>query len=133
MPTSHHDASTKTSYFMIPYFQQPQLNLGPLTIHAFGVLVAGAVMLGVTILRRRAAEQGLGEREVSRFVSWTLVGGFAGAHLLDRLFYFPAQTLNDPLSLLRFWEGLSSFGGFVGGTTAALPVSYTHLTLPTKA
>jgi phosphatidylglycerol:prolipoprotein diacylglycerol transferase len=53
-------------------------------------------------------------------VSWILLGGFAGAHLVDRLVYFPRETLADPLSILRFWEGLSSFGGFLGGTTGAL-------------
>ena len=29
---------------MIPYFEQPRLHLGPITIHAFGVLVAGCVI-----------------------------------------------------------------------------------------
>lgn len=105
---------------MIPYFAQPQLHVGPVTIHAFGVLVACALVVGTTILRRRAAAEGLCEREVGRFLSWILVGGFAGAHLLDRLVYFPADTLADPLSLVRFWESLSSFGGFLGGTLGAL-------------
>ena len=49
-----------------------------------------------------------------------LIGGFAGAHLVDRLVYFPAETIADPLSLLRVWESLSSFGGFLGGTVAVL-------------
>ena len=105
---------------MIPYFSQPQLPIGPITIHAFGVLVACALLVGMRIVRRRAAAQGLPDREVGRFLSWVLIGGFAGAHLLDRLVYFPAETMADPLSLLRFWESLSSFGGFLGGTVGAL-------------
>jgi phosphatidylglycerol:prolipoprotein diacylglycerol transferase len=105
---------------MIPYFAQPQLQLGPLTVHAFGVLVACAVLVGTTIVRRRARREGLPEREVGRFLSWVLLGGFAGAHLVDRLIYFPAETMADPLSLVRFWESLSSFGGFVGGSVGAV-------------
>lgn len=105
---------------MIPYFPQPQLSVGPLTIHAFGVLVACALLVGTRIVRRRGAAAGLGDREIGRFLSWVLIGGFAGAHLVDRLVYFPAETIADPLSLLRFWESLSSFGGFAGGTAGAL-------------
>ena len=105
---------------MIPYFAQPQLGIGPLTIHAFGVLVACALVVGMGIVRRRAAARGLPEREVGRFLSWILIGGFVGAHLVDRLVYFPRETMGDPFSLLRFWESLSSFGGFLGGTAGAL-------------
>ena len=105
---------------MIPYFAQPALKLGPITIHAFGLLVACAVLVGVTIVRRRAEEQGVSDEVVRHFLEWVLIGGFVGAHLIDRLVYFPSETLHDPLSLLRFWESLSSFGGFVGGTLGAV-------------
>lgn len=105
---------------MIPYFAQPQLHLGPITVHAFGLLVACALLVGTRIVTRRAVAEGLPEQAVGRFLGWVLVGGFVGAHLMDRLVYFPAETLADPLSLFRFWESLSSFGGFVGGTIGAL-------------
>ena len=105
---------------MIPHFSQPRISLGPLTIHAFGVLVACAVIIGMRIVRRRAADQGISEQAVGRFLGWVLIGGFAGAHLVDRIVYFPAETVADPLSLFRFWESLSSFGGFLGGTVGAL-------------
>lgn len=105
---------------MIPYFDQPAFGFGPITIHAFGVLVACGVVLGAKVMQRRAATAALPGREVARFVNWILVGGFVGAHLFDRLVYFPAQTLADPVSILRLWEGLSSFGGFIGGTLGAL-------------
>jgi len=105
---------------MIPYFAQPQFSLGPITIHAFGVLVACAVLVGMSIVKRRAAAQGVSEQAIARFLGWVLMGAFAGAHLFDRLVYFPAETLADPTSLLRFWESLSSFGGFLGGSVGAV-------------
>jgi phosphatidylglycerol:prolipoprotein diacylglycerol transferase len=104
---------------MIPHFSQPALRVGPLTIHAFGILVACAVLVGAEIARRRAAGQGLPDGAIQRFLSWVLVGGFVGAHLIDRLIYFPEETLADPFSLFRFWESLSSFGGFIGGSLGA--------------
>jgi phosphatidylglycerol:prolipoprotein diacylglycerol transferase len=104
---------------MIPYFKQPSLSLGPITIHAFGVLVATAVWVGFKIFNKRAIAAGLDPRLGERLFMWALIGGFIGAHLVDRLVYFPDRTLKDPLSILRFWEGLSSFGGFLGAITGA--------------
>jgi phosphatidylglycerol---prolipoprotein diacylglyceryl transferase len=105
---------------MLPYFHQPELSLGPLTIHAFGVLVAIAVLVGANILYRRAAQFGILRAEASGFVNWILIGGLIGAHLVDRFVYFPSETMQDPMSILRVWSGLSSFGGFLGGTLAGL-------------
>ena len=104
---------------MIPYFDQPQLSIGPLHIHLFGVLVAAAVMVGYRVFRSQLQRRGLDLLVGDRLFSFIIVGGFIGAHLVDRLVYFPRQTLQDPVSLLRFWEGLSSFGGFVGAIVGA--------------
>jgi phosphatidylglycerol:prolipoprotein diacylglycerol transferase len=113
---------------MIPYFEQPSLSLGPLTIHAFGVLVALSILSSMYLVRRGAAAWGLDPATAEWLTIWILLGGFAGAHLVDRLVYFPADTLVNPWSLLRFWEGLSSFGGFLGAIVgAALFVRHEHL------
>jgi phosphatidylglycerol:prolipoprotein diacylglycerol transferase len=104
---------------MIPYFTQPSLSLGPISIHAFGVLVALGILGGMRLIRRRATALGMDAVLAERLTMWVLMGGFAGAHLFDRLVYFPADTLAHPLSLLRFWDGLSSFGGFLGSIVAA--------------
>jgi phosphatidylglycerol---prolipoprotein diacylglyceryl transferase len=104
---------------MIPYFAQPSLSLGPVSIHAFGVLVALAMLSGMHLIRRRAVAWGLDPATAERLTIWILLGGFAGAHLIDRLVYFPADTVANPWSLLRFWEGLSSFGGFLGAIVGA--------------
>jgi phosphatidylglycerol:prolipoprotein diacylglycerol transferase len=105
---------------VLPYFQQPSLSLGPITIHAFGVLVAMAMLVGMRMVRRRAAADGLDPLLADRLVTWTLLGGFAGAHLVDRLIYYPAETMAEPIRLLKFWEGLSSFGGFLGAIVGAV-------------
>lgn len=104
---------------MIPYFPQPTLDLGVVTIHAFGALVALAVLLGSRLFERRVEHLGLDVAFARRLTTWLLVGGFVGAHLFERLFYSLPETLADPMSLLRVWEGLSSFGGFAGGLIGA--------------
>jgi phosphatidylglycerol:prolipoprotein diacylglycerol transferase len=105
---------------VIPHINQPTFHLGPITIHAFGVLVAMAMIVGMRFVRRRAAADGLDPFIADRLVTWTLVGGFIGAHLVDRFIYYPGETLADPISIVRFWEGLSSFGGFLGAIAGAV-------------
>jgi phosphatidylglycerol:prolipoprotein diacylglycerol transferase len=43
-----------------------------------------------------------------------LVAGFILSHVLDSLFYHWEDVVKQPWSLFLPWEGLSSFGGFVG-------------------
>lgn len=105
---------------MLPHIEQPKLPLGPLTIHAFGALVATGVILGAEIMRRRAARDDLDPVYVQRLITWVLVGGFVGAHLVDRLIYFPGETLENPWTLVMVWQGISSFGGFLGGAIGAV-------------
>jgi phosphatidylglycerol:prolipoprotein diacylglycerol transferase len=105
---------------MLPYFEQPVWQIGPLTIHAFGVAVAVAALLGLTLVQKRFARLGLDPRLGERLGGWMLVGGILGAHLFSVLFYFPHKLRDDPWLILRVWEDVSSFGGFLGGLAAAL-------------
>lgn len=104
---------------MLPYIAQPRIVLGPLTIYAFGVLVAIAVLVGTEVARRRAARIGLAAGEIDGMLTWVVVGGFLGGHVLDLLLYEPRTLLTDPFRLLRLWDGLGSFGGFVGAVAGA--------------
>jgi phosphatidylglycerol:prolipoprotein diacylglycerol transferase len=100
---------------LIPYFTQPSVSFGPLTIHAFGVIVAFAVFAGLTIGGRRFRRLGLDRALGERLAWWAVVGGFLGAHLFSVLFYFPHEVAENPLVLFKLWENISSFGGILGG------------------
>src|SRR5205823_12801881 len=39
---------------------------------------------------------------------------FLGGHMLDQVFYHWPEFVKRPWSIFILWEGLSSFGGFVG-------------------
>src|SRR5687768_14521276 len=105
---------------LIPYFAQPALSLGPLTIHAFGIVVATSVLVGLSLGKRRFEQLGLDATFGERMAWWILGGGFLGAHLFALLLYFPSKIARDPWSLLRVWEDISSFGGIVGAAIALL-------------
>lgn len=100
---------------MIPYLEQPSVRLGPITVHAFGVIVAASVLVGIELTRRRFTRLNLDTALGERLAWWVVIGGFLGAHLFSILFYFPHELAANPLLLFKFWEDISSFGGMLGG------------------
>jgi len=95
------------------------LEIGPWTIKPFGLLVAIGVYAGVIVASRMAKARGIPSEAMSRFMYWVLVSAFVFGHVLDAVFYHPQRVLSDPLMLVRLWDGLSSFGGFVGAAIGA--------------
>jgi phosphatidylglycerol:prolipoprotein diacylglycerol transferase len=57
---------------------------------------------------------------MSEVVFWVVGLGFVGGHMLDAVFYHPAHLVQDPLYLFKLWDGLSSYGGFIGAVLGAL-------------
>ncbi|MEA3246023.1 MAG: prolipoprotein diacylglyceryl transferase family protein [Gemmatimonadota bacterium] len=104
---------------MIPYLEQPSWRLGPVTVHAFGVIVAVAVLTGLVLGGRRFRQLGLDARVGDGLAGYVVVCGFLAAHLFSVLFYFPHEVVENPLVLLKVWEDISSFGGILGGIGGA--------------
>ena len=98
----------------LPYYEQPRWEIGPLTIHAFGVLVAIALVVGTWVARWHGQTKGQNQTVVVDAATWTCISGFIVGHLVSVIFYFPERVVEDPLQLVYFWNGLSSFGGFLG-------------------
>jgi phosphatidylglycerol:prolipoprotein diacylglycerol transferase len=115
----------------IPYVTLPELTLlparlfgdfppVPISIKPFGALVAIGVYLGAHLTLKRARRIGLDERAMSSFITHVVGYGFVGGHVFDELFYYPERLAADPWSLLKLWDGLSSFGGFTGAVIGML-------------
>src|SRR5262249_23719079 len=102
---------------VLPYIHLPELNLGPIPIHWFGILVATGVLIGIWITRRRAKFMGVDPIKLESLINWMLLCGFVLSHVLDSIFYHPDELVRRPWSILFVWEGLSSFGRFVGALT----------------
>jgi phosphatidylglycerol---prolipoprotein diacylglyceryl transferase len=116
---------------LFPYVTLPELTLippgffgsfpsAPISIKPFGALVATGVYLGAYLTLRRARRIGLDDKVMSSFIAWVVGIGFVGGHVLDEVFYYPQRLIDDPLSLFRLWDGLSSFGGFTGALIGML-------------
>jgi len=109
---------------MIPYIHVPDFHIGPLPLHPFGILVATGVLVGTALTTRRARTLGYDLVKLNSFVTWMLVSAFLLSHVLDSLFYHWDEVVRRPWSLAMPWEGLSSFGGFVGAIVGILLWKY---------
>jgi phosphatidylglycerol:prolipoprotein diacylglycerol transferase len=112
---------------VIPYVKLPELTIGPFPLHAFGLLVATGVLIGTVLATSRARRRGFDLDLLNSFITWMLVGGFVAGHVLDEIFYHPDEIARSPLSLLKLWAGLSSFGGFTGAFVGILLWKYFDL------
>lgn len=100
---------------MLPYIEHPTLDLGFYRLEAFALLVGAAIVVEYAIVMRRAPQQGIDRRTASSLLAWAIGLGLAGAHVFDVVAYYPERLRENPLELLRFWGGISSFGGMLGG------------------
>src|ERR1043165_2591579 len=113
-----------------PYFHLRS----PGPIESFGVIVAAGVLIGAALLRRYAEWHGVDDEIIRGLLGWVTVSGFIGAHEFDMIFYnwdkIGDHTMVHPASWwplgeglwpsnwplpLKLWEGISSYGGFLGG------------------
>jgi phosphatidylglycerol:prolipoprotein diacylglycerol transferase len=85
-------------------------------IQAFGVIVAVGVLIGASLLRRYAEWHGVEDVKIRELTGWVTICGFLGAHFFDSIAYEWTRLEQDPILLLKLWDGISSFGGFIGGS-----------------
>jgi phosphatidylglycerol---prolipoprotein diacylglyceryl transferase len=103
---------------VIPYFELPSLHLGPFTLQAFGVFAALGVYVGARIAVQEAVRHHQDPQPLADYAVWGVGAGVVFGHLVHIFLYHP-EELSDWRRVLAFWEGLSSFGGLLGGVVAA--------------
>ena len=93
--------------------------LGPLTVHWFGVMIALAFLAGMWTAVRRAPLAGISGEHVSDLVvPWLLLGSVLGARVLYVATYWKESFAGQP-----WWEifmiqrgGLVFYGGLIGAS-----------------
>lgn len=119
---------------LIPSFELPSLELGPVTIQSFGVLTALGVLTAVWLAGRAARRMGKDPQVIVDFSVVGILAGVVVGHLVHVSFYHPEEGraalgligrclsgggCSDVGNAFRIWSGLSSMGGLVGGILAA--------------
>jgi phosphatidylglycerol:prolipoprotein diacylglycerol transferase len=95
------------------------LHWGPFTITAFGLFAAMGIYLAARITVVQARRAGLDPRPLEDYAPWGVAAGVLCGHLVHLFLYHPEELAGGPLQLLKVWDGLSSFGGLLGGVVAA--------------
>jgi len=115
----------------IPSPSDPTLNLGPLELHYYGIVIAIGVALAFTITRRRYERYGGDGEALDGVMIWTVAIGFLGARAgyvathLDS-FFGPDAPL-APWQIIAIWEGgLAFFGGVTFGAITAFVLLRRH-------
>ena len=88
--------------------------LGPLTIHFYGVIIAVGLMLAVIYGMRRSKQFGLKEDDILDGVLWIVPVAIICARLYYCIFEWDSYK-DNPISILYIWEGgLAIYGGVIG-------------------
>jgi phosphatidylglycerol:prolipoprotein diacylglycerol transferase len=102
---------------LLPNLTLPSIKLiGPLQIHPFGAFVAIALGIGYWLALRRTRTTGLDPQVTADAGLWAVTIGFVISHLFWAVFYNHHLVKENPLLLIQVWKGISSYGGFFGGT-----------------
>lgn len=109
--------------FSIPAFTLFGREIGPLTLHSYGVLLALAFVAGLWIAGRQAKRAKLDADKVTDLAVYVLIAGLLGAKiaLLIVEWNYYSKNLGELFSLLQ------SGGVFYGGLIAAFPVAWWYV------
>jgi phosphatidylglycerol:prolipoprotein diacylglycerol transferase len=101
------------------------LQLGPITIYSYGVMMALGFLAAGWILGKEFQRQGKDPNLSSSLVLWAAIGGLVGARLLFLLEEWRAFVA-DPWPLLFTGAGFTWYGGLIGGVGAVTWYVYRH-------
>jgi phosphatidylglycerol---prolipoprotein diacylglyceryl transferase len=105
--------------FTLPAFHLFRWDLGPFTLHTYGVLLVLAFVAGLWVAGRQAKKAGLDSARITDMAVYVLLGGLIGAKVLLVVVEWSYYS-SHPREI--FWI-FQSAGVFYGGLLGALPVA----------
>lgn len=98
-----------------PAIDPVAFSIGPLDVRWYGLSYIAGTLLGWWLLRLRAARHGWNAEQVADLVFYVVLGAVIGGRLGSVLFYNLPYYLDNPLAIVKIWEGGMAFhGGLVG-------------------
>jgi phosphatidylglycerol---prolipoprotein diacylglyceryl transferase len=94
--------------------------LGPLTIHWYGVMIALAFLAGLWTATRRARRENISSERIADIVLWLMLGAILGARIAYVLTYWREEFADQPFLEIFMIQhgGLVYYGGLIGATIA---------------
>ena len=110
---------------MYPPFGPVLIELGPLTLRWYGILMMIAIGLAIVVAGREVARRGLDPNTLYDMVFWVLIPAGIGARLYYVFIQSPrtpegiGRFLENPLLIFQIWTGgIHIFGAFIFGGVA---------------
>jgi phosphatidylglycerol:prolipoprotein diacylglycerol transferase len=105
----------------IPYETFPTIDLGPLELRTFGLMVGLGVLLGAWVAARYIEQHAeIPRDETYRMATRLVVAGIIGARLTWDVTHW--DEIDSPLDLIAVWQGGLQFsGGFLAAVLVGLP------------
>jgi prolipoprotein diacylglyceryl transferase len=101
----------------IPSPSSGTLELGPLRLNAYGLMIALGVIAAVWVFGRRMERMGIGTRDDAASVAiWAVAAGVIGARLYHIVTSWSSDFSRHPVDMLKVWQGgLGIPGGLLAG------------------
>ena len=97
------------------------LEIGPLQIHYYGIIIAFGLMLAVLYGCKRAKEFGITEDDLIDGVLWVVPFAIICARLYYCIFEWKNQFAANPIEILYIWNGgLAIYGGVIGAVIGVI-------------
>ena len=104
----------------IPSPDSGVIDIGPIPVHAYGLLLAIGVLVAAWIAERRWVARGFDGKTFSDMAVWIVVGGVVGARVYHVISDYQLFT-DDWLRAFQIWKGgLSIWGVLAGGAIAVV-------------
>jgi len=114
---------TTLAVLTYPHIDPVLVTLGPLQVRWYGLAYVAGFVVAALVMRELSKrwEIGLTDDEMITAVLYAVIGLMVGARLGYVIGYGAGAYFDDPLSILRVWDGGMSFhGGFVGIVLAGM-------------
>lgn len=96
------------------------IEIGPLTIRWYGLLIAIAVLIGITLSQYLAERRNVNPEFLADLAIWLVVAAIPSARLYYVLFEWQSYAQN-PGDIVAIWKGgIAIHGAILGGTLATL-------------
>jgi prolipoprotein diacylglyceryl transferase len=107
----------------IPSPSTSVIEIGPLSLRAYGLMIALGVLAGLELARRRFAARGLDPDDMSAIALWAVPAGLVGSRLYHVITDWK-RFQGDWWSVFAIWKGgLGVPGGILAGTLVGLYVA----------
>ncbi len=94
--------------------------IGPFVIRWYGLLIASAILIGVTLSQYLAQRRGVNPDLLGDLAIWLVIGAIPGARLYYVLFEWQ-QYAQRPEDIIAIWKGgIAIHGAIIGGAIATL-------------